>query len=104
MDLVILYVPCPDRETAVNLVSILLREKLIACGNVHQAESLYEWKGDMVKEDEWIAVMKTLDQCIGKAETKIISEHPYEVPGIIRWSAKCNEAYHLWLKHQLEIG
>jgi periplasmic divalent cation tolerance protein len=102
MQLTILYVPCPDSETAEKIVQILIEEKLVACGNIHKSDSMYVWQGNMVKEAECIAVMKTLEQLTVKAEARIKELHPYEIPAVIYWTAMCNEAYLQWVKQQLE--
>jgi len=102
MHLTILYVPCPDSETAAKIVQILIEEKLVACGNIHMSVSMYMFKGDMTKESEWVAVMKTLDHLTFSAESKIIELHPYDIPAVIHWLAECNESYLAWMKEQLD--
>lgn len=103
MQLTILYVPCPDSETAAKIVQILIDEKLVACGNIHKSDSMYVWEGNMAKEDEWIAVMKTLDHLTAKTESRINELHPYDIPAVIHWAAMCNEAYLVWVKQQLDV-
>jgi periplasmic divalent cation tolerance protein len=102
MLLTILYVPCPDSETAAKIVQILIEEKLIACGNIYTSDSMYMWKDNIVKEAECIAIMKTLDHLTILAESKIIELHPYDIPAVIHWSAECNESYLAWVKKQLK--
>ena len=102
MQLTILYIPCPDSETAVKIVQILIDEKLVACGNIQKSESLYVWEGNLVKEDEYIAVMKTLNHLTARAGSRIKELHPYDIPAVIHWAAMCNEAYLAWVKQQLE--
>ena len=101
MSAAILYVPCPDKKTATHLVKRLVSKKMVACGNIHKSKSFYIWEKKMVKQKEWIAVMKTLSSFIVTAKNEILTCHPYEVPAVLHWSAECNESYITWLEEQL---
>jgi len=103
MEITLFYVPCPTQENALSLVSELLESKLVACGNVHQSESLYQWNGVMNSEMEWVAIMKTLPALAGQTEAKILDLHPYDTPAVLHWQVACNATYHEWVTQQLII-
>ncbi len=101
MSAAILYVPCPDRKTAANLVKRLVDKKMVACGNIHKSKSYYIWDKKMVKQKEWISVMKTLSSFVVTAKKEILKWHPYEIPAVLHWPAESNESYIIWLEEQL---
>lgn len=102
MVLEVFYIPCPDDGSAGNLIAHLLAKKLIACGNVVTAKSLYTWEGAMVSENEHIAVMKSIPALAVIIESEVKAVHPYSVPAVIHWQANCNKEYFEWLLEQLK--
>jgi len=56
------YVPFPTHESAQKVVGHLLENKLIACANIVQSVSMYNWQDTFHQEDEWIAIMKTVQK------------------------------------------
>ena len=101
MQIEIYYVPCPKDGTAQKLITALLEMKLIACGNVINSQSLYVWENEAVSDDEDVAVMKTLPERHTAIEEALKKLHPYKIPALIRWTAKCNSAYFDWIKCQV---
>ncbi len=101
MALVIFYVPCPDADEAKKLITHLLSDRLIACGNIVESKSVYNWADSVVHENEWIAIMKSLTELSGVLENSIKKIHPYKTPAILSWSVSCNAEYLEWVRQQV---
>lgn len=73
-----------DLEVAKNLSKTLLEKRLIACANiVPQVLSMYEWKGEIVTDNEFLMILKTNASLFDELKTEIKRLHTYEVPEII---------------------
>lgn len=74
----------PDIDTAQRMSEQMVQAKLAACVNIVPAgQSIYMWKGEICKETEHIAVIKTTDNRYSELENYIQEQHPYELPEII---------------------
>jgi periplasmic divalent cation tolerance protein len=102
MKMTLFYIPFPDEDSALKAISILLDEKMVACGNVIQSKSAYIWDSALCNESEYIAILKTLPKHIKLLEDRIKSIHPYDLPAILHWEVGTNEPYFNWIKDQLE--
>lgn len=84
MEKIIVLCTVNDLAVAKNLSKTLLEKKLIACANiVPQLVSIYEWKGEIVSDSEYLMIFKTKSLLFEELKTEIKSLHPYEVPEII---------------------
>ncbi|MBC7884682.1 MAG: divalent-cation tolerance protein CutA [Saprospiraceae bacterium] len=97
MKITIFYVPFPDQDAALTAIEILLKAKYIACGNVIVSTSLYHWQGEQSKNNEHIAILKTLPEKKTILEKRISEIHTYDVPAILSWEADANESYYEWM-------
>jgi len=68
---------------AKKMVSLMLDAKLVACGQVGEIESLYNWDGKSCKNKEFLLTMKTRTELYENCEKFIKANHPYKVPQII---------------------
>jgi periplasmic divalent cation tolerance protein len=94
----ILYIPVPDRETGRSLARMALERKLAACGNLHgPIESLYEWKGEMKQEPEWVLILKTTPERVRELSDRIEADHPYECPCVLHLSGEANSRFADWV-------
>ena len=98
MDVKLLYVTFPDRESALSLARQLIRDGLTACMNLYRMESVYFWQGDMVEGEEFVALFKTDPSHLLELRAAIEKRHPYKVPCLLSWSAEANLSYGLWIK------
>jgi periplasmic divalent cation tolerance protein len=104
MNLLVYYTTYPDKETAQKISRILLEKQLIACANLYPIDSLYHWKGEIVEEQEWVAILKSSAQLKDQLIQTINEIHPYDVPCIVHWAADANPEYLKWVKEScLEI-
>lgn len=72
-----------DEAEAEKIVSELLSEKLIACAQLQDIKSRYIWKGELVKDKEVLAFLKTRRERYDEVEARVKELHSYEVPEII---------------------
>lgn len=94
----LLYIPVPDRETGVRLARLALESRLAACGNVHgPMESLYEWEGEMQREEEWALWLKTAPESAARLAARMEEAHPYDCPCVVRLPATANPAFADWV-------
>jgi len=104
MDISLIYVTCPNEESAVQIAESLLKDRLVACGNLVPAmKSIYHWEGELKHETETLLILKTIAPLISRIQRKIAEIHPYEVPCIIEWqSSSINSEYRDWILDQLK--
>lgn len=97
MEIVLFYVTFSDRESAESICESLLKEKWIACFNLKEIQSHFEWQGEYHKEGEVLAYLKTTIELQEKVQSKIIERHPYDVPCILSWKVEANAPYGKWV-------
>lgn len=74
----------PNKKTAEVLSRLVLENKLAACVNVFPLiESLFWWKGKVVKEKEILLFIKTTSVHFSRLEKLIKDNHPYQIPEMI---------------------
>jgi len=95
---------CPNMEVAESLAEMLVREKLAACVNILPgARSIYEWKGQVEKEQECVLLIKSRHDRQHALEERLLAEHPYELPELIAVPIeKGSQAYLSWIDIQLD--
>lgn len=96
--ILLFYVTCPDETKARQLGEALLQRRLIACANYFPIGSAYWWQGTIEEEKEWVALFKTRIELEQKVEEAIAGLHPYQVPCILRFEGRANEAYANWIE------
>ncbi len=75
---------CPDEQTAERLAAALVEKGIAACVNIIPGiQSVYQWKGAVEKDREWLLVIKAAVARYGDIEQAIVTMHPYELPEII---------------------
>lgn len=73
-----------DRERADEIVSLVVRKRLAACGQIAgPISSTYWWKGNIETETEWLCLFKTTARLAGRLRDFIAEIHPYETPEIL---------------------
>lgn len=99
--MILFYVPCKNKEEAKKIAKELLKEKLIACANILDSESIYEWKEKLKEESEAIMLIKTFERVEKEVKNKIMDLHSYDTPAIIKIIGKANKEYLEWMKEQV---
>jgi periplasmic divalent cation tolerance protein len=104
MDVQVCYITHTSEDAALDLCRQLLARKLIACANIFQIRSLYLWEGQPEEGAEWISIVKTSRAAEEALRAAVEELHPYEVPCMLSWSARANEAYASWVHGSVLLG
>lgn len=96
------YVTCPDRETARTIASALVDQHEAACVNIVPGlESVYRWQGKVEIDDELLLLIKTRAHRVADVERRVAQLHPDDVPEVVA-VAICDgsQTYLDWLDEQ----
>ena len=99
--MILLYITAPSLVESKKIASALLGKKLIACANIVQSHSIYNWKGKKVSGKEFIVFAKTANAKADSAEKLVKKIHSYEVPNISRIKISSNKEYEKWVFGEL---
>jgi periplasmic divalent cation tolerance protein len=79
----VVLVTAASQSEAETIAELLITSKLAACVNLLPIRSIYSWKGELCRDEEWQLIIKTqLDQ-VASLEAKIREVHSYETPEVI---------------------
>jgi periplasmic divalent cation tolerance protein len=79
------YVTAPAAEAG-EIAETVVEERLAACVNWTDVNSVFRWNGDVVREDnEVLLFAKTTDESYDDLVARITALHPYDVPCIERF-------------------
>ena len=94
----LIYVTAKDEKEAKGIAKRLVEEKLIACANIYNINSVYPWKG---KIDEWpesVMILKTKDNLVDKVMKRVKELHSYTIPCMLVIPVeKVNKEYLDWM-------
>lgn len=83
MKAVIVQTTTSNEEEAKKIAKILIQDKLAACVQLKDIESLYIWDGKLCCERETLLSIKTKKELFSKVKSKILELHSYDTPEII---------------------
>ena len=83
MKAVIIQTTTSSEEEAKKIAKILIQDKLAACVQLKDIESLYNWDGKLCCERETLLSIKTKKELFSKVKSKILELHSYDTPEII---------------------
>ena len=83
MKAVIVQTTTSNEEEAKKIAKILIQDKLAACVQLKDIESLYNWDGKLCCERETLLSIKTKKELFSKVKSKILELHSYDNPEII---------------------
>ncbi|MCT7507309.1 MULTISPECIES: divalent-cation tolerance protein CutA [Aliarcobacter] len=83
MKAVIVQTTTSNEEEAKKIAKILIQDKLAACVQLKDIESLYNWDGKLCCESETLLSIKTKKELFSKVKSKILELHSYDTPEII---------------------
>ena len=83
MKAVIVQTTTSNEEEAKKIAKILIQDKLAACVQLKDIESLYNWDGKLCCERETLLRIKTKKELFYKVKSKILELHSYDTPEII---------------------
>lgn len=88
----------PTRDEALRLARELVEQRLVACAQLSNIESVYLWEGKLQQEPECRLLLKTSDDKWPEVERFIRERHSYEVPAIFAVPVtQASEAYTAWV-------
>ncbi|MCW4002008.1 MAG: divalent-cation tolerance protein CutA [Candidatus Bathyarchaeota archaeon] len=104
MPFIIVTTTTPNKEEAVKIIRILLKERLIACANiVGPVSSLFWWQEKINEENEFLIIMKSHKRLFETLSERVMELHSYNVPEIIALPIVNGLPLYLdWLKTSLQ--
>ncbi len=103
MALAIILSTYPDMDTARGAARRAIESELAACVNMARISSIYRWKGEVVEEDEILALFKTTDKAAPKLKDAILESHPYDVPELVELDAESAGPYMDWVAGSVSV-
>ncbi|MFW6196057.1 MAG: divalent-cation tolerance protein CutA [Thermoplasmatota archaeon] len=83
-DFIQVFVTVDDEDTAKDISESLVSKKLAGCVQITSPiESIYTWKGEVERSEEWMLMIKSKASLYGELEKEVKQLHPYETPEII---------------------
>lgn len=79
----IVWATAPSRTEAEAIAEALVESGLAACVSLSSTHSIYTWRGEIKKQEEWQLTIKTDLRQFDRLESTIKALHSYEVPEII---------------------
>ena len=97
------YITCGNKKEAEKIAETLVTEKLAACVNYFPINSIYIWKGKVVKDSEYALLCKTRKENFDKIKKRVKELHSYEVPVILALEIACgNNDFMGWISESVE--
>ncbi|MFX0038960.1 MAG: divalent-cation tolerance protein CutA [Promethearchaeota archaeon] len=95
----IFLVTVPNIEEGKKIANILVESKLAACVNIiHNILSIYRWKGKIEEGNEYLLLIKTIEENNERIIQKINEIHSYETAECIGFKIeKGSEKYLKWI-------
>ncbi|HEB98299.1 MAG TPA: divalent-cation tolerance protein CutA [Thiotrichales bacterium] len=83
-DILLILCTVPDADTGRRIATDLMEYRLAACVNLlPEITSIYRWRGKAETGTEVLLMIKARAADYPALETRIRSQHPYELPEII---------------------
>ena len=97
MALVLVMVTFPDNDSAKSMIEKVLEQRLAACILDMEVNSSYIWENQNQQEREVLVLFKTNQTSFEKLEQYISTNHPYDIPAILKIDASANQDYQKWI-------
>lgn len=77
----VVLVTGPDAEALRSIAGTVVEERLAACANIIPlVESIYRWEGEVRRETEALAILKSAESRLAALRQRVSELHPYDVP------------------------
>jgi periplasmic divalent cation tolerance protein len=84
MEYIVVYITCPDEDSAEKIAGDLVKEQLAGCVNIIKGiRSIYRWEGRIEDDSEALMIVKTRKELFDRLKKRVKEIHPYSVPEII---------------------
>jgi len=91
-----------QRVEAQDLARSILDQRLAACVQISEIESLYRWQGEVQNDTEYRVMFKTDVNHYAQLEQAIRELHPYELPAIYALPMEAvDPAFAAWVDENL---
>ena len=97
MALLLVMVTFPDNDSAKSMIEKVLEQRLAACILDMEVNSSYIWENQNQQEREVLVLFKTNQNNFEQLEQYISTNHPYDVPAILKIDASANQDYQKWI-------
>ncbi|MET8008203.1 divalent-cation tolerance protein CutA [Nonomuraea glycinis] len=96
------HVTVPDRDEAERIASVVVTRRLAAAVQfVAPLTSVYWWRGEINRADEWLLFMKTTAERFDELAARVRALHSYEMPQIIAVPLATGPANYLeWIRQE----
>jgi len=96
------YITAPT-DAAADIAKTLVEERLAACVNRVDCESVYRWDGAVHTDTEEILLAKTTDEQYEALRDRVVDIHPYDVPCVERFDEGDElDAFATWRRESVE--
>jgi len=104
-DYIQVFTTTESKEDAEKISREVLGKRLAACTQIiGPIKSIYWWKEKIEEAEEWLCIMKSLNDLYEQLEKVIKEIHPYEVPEILALPVVAgNQGYLEWLNKELSV-
>ncbi len=103
MEIITIYVTFPSKKSARRISKSLLKDKLIACANIHEGSSMFYWNDKIQEEDETFVFFKSDNSKWKKLKKAIEKLHPYDTPCIAKFDITTNKNFGEWVQETLKM-
>jgi periplasmic divalent cation tolerance protein len=87
-DFCLILTTAGSREEAERLAELLVEQRLAACAQIVSIASTYRWQGRVVKDPEFLLLVKTRAALYPQVQSAIVANHSYEIPEVIQLPIK----------------
>lgn len=84
MQFCMIFTTSDKQDIIKKLAAILVQEKLAACVQIDQINSVYEWEGKICESAEFRLLIKSRAENFTEVERLIKKNHNYSLPEIIK--------------------
>jgi periplasmic divalent cation tolerance protein len=93
---------CGSIREAHEIAGDLVQRRLAACVNIMPITSCYRWKGKVIKEREWLLIIKTDSKIFSRLRRRILALHSYDVPEIVSLKIdRGSKPYLAWMDREV---
>jgi periplasmic divalent cation tolerance protein len=97
--MLLLYTTFGTKDEATDITRQLIEEDLIACANMVEMDSVYRWEGEVIEDEEVLALCKLPETNRDAVRDRLAEIHPYDVPCIVFYeSLDALDAYADWVR------
>ena len=92
-------------EEARELIRGLVEDRVVACGTMVGAASIFRWEGVVTEEPETLVLLKTRSDRWRDLEAAVKRRHPYDVPELLALPVVAGlEAYLNWVHGETSVS